>query len=71
MQLSKPKINSLKIKEDKELSISFYNNLPNFEFTIDDFELISLERLQLLRKIDSLKSKGYDPKQLRDTARIV
>jgi hypothetical protein len=40
--------------------ISLYENPPNEELTLDEFELFALDRLQLLRGIENLKTRGFD-----------
>ena len=42
-----------------EKFLSFYNIPPSLELTVDEFEVLSLNRLQLLRAIDNLnRSRG-------------
>lgn len=36
-------------------AISMYNEAPFEEITLDEFELVALDRLQVLRKIEDLK----------------
>lgn len=38
--------------------LSLYSEPPQHELTLDEFEVVSLDRLQLLRSIDVLKTKG-------------
>ena len=38
--------------------LSLYSDPPHQELTLDEFEVVSLDRLQLLRSIDVLKTKG-------------
>lgn len=38
--------------------LSLYIDPPQQELTLDEFEVISLDRLQLLRGIEVLKAKG-------------
>jgi hypothetical protein len=40
--------------------ISLYEQPPNEELTLDEFELFALDRLQLLRGIENLKTRGFD-----------
>ncbi len=42
--------------------LSMYFDPPTEELTMDEFELISLDRLQLLRTIELYKQKGFDEK---------
>eukprot|EP01038_Epipyxis_sp_PR26KG_P013149 gene13149-17617_t len=44
----------------KSQVLSLYTTPPSIEITLDEFEMLSLERLQLLRSLESLKNKGYD-----------
>ena len=48
--------------------LSLYNESPQEELTLDDFELFALDRLQLLRGIEKLKIRNFDPKEY--TARL-
>lgn len=44
-----------------EKYLSFYNTPPTLELTVDEFEVLSLNRLQLLRAIDNLnKARGQN-----------
>lgn len=38
--------------------LSLYYEPPQMELTLDEFEMLSLDRLQLLRGIEVLKAKG-------------
>ena len=40
--------------------ISLYENPPTEELTLDEFELFSLDRLQLLRGIENLKTRQFE-----------
>jgi DNA primase large subunit len=40
--------------------ISLYESPPNEELSLDEFELFALDRLQLLRGIENLKTRGFD-----------
>lgn len=51
-------------KSDDSIPLSLYVEAPELELTIDEFELLSLERLQLLRTIEQLKLRGFDDSQL-------
>ena len=44
------------VKSTKE-ALSFYEVAPTEELTLDEFEMLSLERLQLLRAVEQLKAK--------------
>ena len=48
--------------------LSLYNESPQEELTLDDFELYALDRLQLLRGIEKLKIRNFDQKEY--TARL-
>jgi len=51
--------------------VSFYEDPPNEEITLDDFELYALDRLQLLRGIESLKSRGFDENEYKEKLRAL
>jgi len=53
-------------KSDAVKSLSFYNEAPQDELTLDEFELFSLDRLQLLRAIETLRTKGYEGNELNN-----
>jgi DNA primase large subunit len=40
--------------------ISLYETPPNEELSLDEFELFALDRLQLLRGIENLKTRGFE-----------
>jgi DNA primase large subunit len=40
------------------ISINFYQRNPQFELTLDDFEVFALKRLKILRKIEQLRTMG-------------
>ena len=42
-----------------EKAVSLYVDPPSEEITLDEFELYALDRLQLLRGIESLKTRGF------------
>ena len=48
----------------KRSLLSFYFNPPQEEVTLDEFENLSLDRLQLLRSLEGLTSKGYENMEL-------
>jgi DNA primase large subunit len=52
-------------------SLSMYTNPPSEEVTIDDFELFALDRLQLLRGLELLKTRGVTDTTLEDKIRQV
>lgn len=39
--------------------LSLYNDPPQEELSLDEFELVALDRLQLLRGIEQLKTRGF------------
>eukprot|EP00752_Nemacystus_decipiens_P014280 g12700.t1 len=51
-----PKKNTSSMERHK--SISMYNEAPFEEITLDEFELVALDRLQVLRKIEDLKARN-------------
>jgi hypothetical protein len=51
-------------KSDAVRLLSLYNEAPQEELTLDEFELYSLDRLQLLRGIEALRTKGYEGAEL-------
>jgi hypothetical protein len=51
-------------KSDAVRLLSFYQEAPQEELTLDEFELFSLDRLQLLRGIETLRTKGYEGNEL-------
>lgn len=55
--LSNVKVEKRVISERPRL-LSLYAEPPQQELTLDEFEVVSLDRLQLLRSIDVLKTKG-------------
>ena len=44
--------------------LSLYDEPPQEELTLDEFEMFSLDRLQLLRSIDVLKAKNVENESL-------
>lgn len=55
--LSNVKVEKKHVAERQRL-LSLYFEPPQQELTMDEFEVISLDRLQLLRSIEVLKQKG-------------
>ncbi|RYG65804.1 hypothetical protein EON64_11165 [archaeon] len=51
--------------------LSLYLVPPNEELTLDEFELLAVDRLQLLRSIDGLKARGFEEGQLNNKIREV
>ena len=48
-----------KVSRDKKV-VSFYNNPPTEELSLDEFEHYAFDRLQLLRKIESFITRGTE-----------
>jgi DNA primase large subunit len=49
-----------KLKFQHNSVLSMYRVPPQEELTLDEFELLSLDRLQLLRSIETLRTRGFD-----------
>lgn len=43
--------------------VSMYTEPPSEEITLDEFELYALDRLQLLRGIETLRARGFEEKE--------
>ena len=52
-------------------SLSMYTAPPTEELTIDDFEMFALDRLQLLRGLELLKTRGYVDEDMKNKIRQV
>lgn len=48
--------------DSTDKAVSLYIDPPNEEITLDEFELYALDRLQLLRGIESLRTRGFEGK---------
>ena len=50
-----------RFKEKKSITqlLSLYNEPPQEELTLDEFERVALDRLQLLRAIEILNTRGF------------
>jgi DNA primase large subunit len=48
-----------------------YTAPPTEELTIDDFEMFALDRLQLLRGLELLKTRGYVDEDMKNKIRQV
>jgi hypothetical protein len=64
------------VKTEKRLGtatipLSFYNQPPQEELTLDEFELISLDRLQLLRALENARMRINDEAQVASKFREV
>lgn len=49
-----------KVAPSNTRSISLYLDPPQTELSLDEFEMLSLDRLQLLRAMEMLQAKGVD-----------
>ena len=45
--------------------LSFYETPPNSEISVEDFEMIALARLQVLRNLEQLKLRGIHGEDFR------
>lgn len=52
-------------------SLSLYNEVPEEELTLDEFELFALDRLALLRGMENLRTRGYEGKEFNDRLQAV
>jgi len=52
-------------------SLSLYNDVPEEELSLDEFELFALDRLALLRGLENLKTRGLEGKELSDKIQAV
>lgn len=52
-------------------SLSLYNEVPQEELTLDEFEVFALDRLQLLRGIEVLRTRGFDGKEFSEKLQLV
>jgi hypothetical protein len=51
--------------------ITFYNDPPKEELSLDEFERFAFDRLQLLRKIDNFQTRGFTGNDLIDKISLV
>lgn len=58
-------------KKSSSLPPTLYMDPPTEELTLDQFELLSLDRLQLLRQIELLKARGFEERELNTKIREV
>ena len=56
---SSVKVEKSQITKNTRL-LSLYYEPPQQELTLDEFEMLSLDRLQLLRGLEALKNKGFE-----------
>ncbi|CAM9128454.1 unnamed protein product [Ectocarpus sp. 12 AP-2014] len=54
---------------ERHKAISMYNEAPFEEITLDEFELVALDRLQVLRKIEDLKARNVRGEDFRRALR--
>jgi hypothetical protein len=50
---------------------TFFDVGPTRELTLDQFECLAIDRLQLLRSIEMLKARGFEDKELAGKIREV
>ena len=51
--------------------ISLYNEAPQEELTLDEFEMFALDRLNLMRKVEDYKTRGFEGEDLDGKLREV
>lgn len=51
--------------------LSLYNEAPLDELTLDEFEIFALDRLQLLRGIETLKTRGLEGQEFNAKVTMV
>ena len=51
--------------------VSLYDEVPQEELTLDEFELFALDRLQLLRGIEILQARGFDGTEFNNKMTIL
>jgi DNA primase large subunit len=51
--------------------LSLYNEAPQEELTLDEFEMFALDRLNLMRKVEDYKSRGFEEEQMNREIREV
>lgn len=71
MEITVAKSTKLTVKEENSIPLSLYWDAPYEELTLDEFELLSLDRLQLLRSIEQMKLRGFDDNQFISKIRDV
>lgn len=73
MQINVSKNSAVPVKSESRnklcIAPTLFEQQPNQELTLDQFELLSMERLQLLRSIEMLKARGFEEKELYDKIR--
>ena len=53
------------ISRDKTV-LSFYNEPPKEELSLDEFEQFAFDRLQMLRKIENIQTRNYEGSDLKN-----
>lgn len=56
---------------EKKPLVSFYTDAPQMELSLDEFEMLSLDRLQMLRNVEQLKAKQFEEKEFNDKMKVV
>lgn len=51
--------------------LSLYNEAPETELTLDEFELFALDRLNLMRKVTELKNRGFEGEEFDSKLKAV
>eukprot|EP00887_Chlorella_sp_A99_P006989 scaffold2.g6989.t1 len=49
-----------------KVTLSMYNELPEGEVSIEEFERFAMDRLRVLKGIDDLRAKGFRPDQMQE-----
>jgi hypothetical protein len=63
MQILTHRVDRLTADQKKKSAVqllSLYNEPPQEELSLDEFELFALDRLQLLRGIENIQTRGFD-----------
>jgi len=55
---------SLQSGKDATKLLSLYNEAPQEELTLDEFELFALDRLNLMRRVEDFKVRGFEGEEL-------
>lgn len=75
MQFNVSKNSAVPVKSENRSKLcippTLFEQQPGTELTLDQFELLSMERLQLLRSIEMLKARGFEEKELYEKIREV
>ncbi len=66
-----PGMNKKQNGSNSLITLTFYNEPPTQEISLDEFEIFALDRLQLLRNIEKLKIGGYNEKELKEKIDMV